>query len=134
MAQFKPGTSGNPRGRKPGTLTNAGKLREAIAKDVPEILEALALAAKAGDTAAAKLLLDRVLPTMKPVDAPAPVALGDGLADAGAAVLRALAAGSVTPDQAGALAGVLSALARVEETVALAARVAALEDRSVTSK
>jgi hypothetical protein len=123
---FKKGESGNPAGRPRG-IVNQAKLRASIAKDLPEILEAMVLAAKSGDTTAARLLLDRALPSLKAVDGPAPIALDQDLAGADSAVLLALAAGNVTLDQAGALAGILASLARIEETVNLAARVTALE-------
>jgi hypothetical protein len=100
---FKKGQSGNPAGRKPGTLTKQDKLRLQIAEGVPGILKAMQAKAEAGDTAAAKLLLERTLPPLKTVDTPAPLSLGKGPADlAGTAqaVLTALAAGETTPDQA----------------------------------
>ncbi len=62
---FKKGQSGNPAGRKPGT-SQAAKLRQAIEDDLPDIIQSLVDAAKAGDTSAAKLLLDRAIPTLKP--------------------------------------------------------------------
>jgi hypothetical protein len=62
---FKKGTSGNPAGRKPGTVTKVGKLRAGIEAHVPGILETLAELAKGGDVQAAKILLDRVLPALR---------------------------------------------------------------------
>jgi hypothetical protein len=128
---FKKGQSGNPKGRPRGTGANA-RLRQAIARDVPEILTALATAAKAGDVHAARLLLDRVLPTLKAVDAPTPLALGNAPADldgAATAVLAALSAGLLTPEQASAVAGALSGLVRVRESTELEERIRALESR-----
>jgi hypothetical protein len=126
---FRPGQSGNPKGR-PKDALNRSRLRETIAKDLPDILKALASAAKGGDVQAAKLLLDRTLPALRPVEGAPPLALGTGSADlagASAAVLEALASGRASVDQAASLAGVLSALARVKETVELEQRIAALE-------
>ena len=131
MPRFKPGQSGNPAGRKPGTKTKVGKLRDSIEKDLPSIIEALVVSAKAGDTTAAKILLDRCLPALRPVDAPTPLSLGNDPADLGeaaTAVLAALSAGSLTPDQAGAVASALGALVRVRESTELERRVAALEN------
>lgn len=58
---WKPGTSGNPTGRKPGdaAITRARKI---IAAELPAIIRQLATMAKAGDVAAAKILIDRLLP------------------------------------------------------------------------
>jgi len=123
---FQKGQSGNPKGRPRGVL-NQARLRETVAKDLPDILRSLAAAAKAGDTQAARLLLDRTLPALKAVDCPAPISLGPGLAGASGAVLEALASGDTTPDQAASLASVLTSLARVREITDLEQRIAALE-------
>ncbi|WP_295448238.1 DUF5681 domain-containing protein [uncultured Thiodictyon sp.] len=130
MTQFKPGASGNPRGRKPGTLTKAGKLRDAIVKDLPEIVAALVEQAKAGDVQAARLLMDRALPALRPTAAPVAVALGDDLNQASGAVLAALSDGIVSTDQAADLASVLSALVKVREFTELESRIAALEQKT----
>ena len=65
MSKFLPGQSGNPNGRPKGTGTIA-KLREAIQDEIPEIIDALVVAAKSGDVSAAKILIDKVIPTLRP--------------------------------------------------------------------
>jgi hypothetical protein len=65
------GQSGNPSGRKPGT-GKIDKLRAALAKELPDVLEALVTQAKAGDTGAIKVILERTVPTLRPVDAVTP--------------------------------------------------------------
>ena len=132
MPRFKPGQSGNPTGRKPGTKTKVGKLRASIEAHVPEILSALATAAKGGDVQAARLLLDRVLPPLRAVDSPVVLPPGNDPADLGeavGAVLSALATGGLTPAQGADLASVLASLTRVREATEIEQRVAALEDR-----
>jgi hypothetical protein len=37
---------------------------------MPEIIDALVLAAKSGDVSAAKILIDKVIPTLRPVNSP----------------------------------------------------------------
>ena len=64
---WKPGQTGNPKGRPPGR-SQITLLRESIAGDVPEILAGLVTAAKAGDVQAARLVLERVLPPVKPME------------------------------------------------------------------
>jgi Family of unknown function (DUF5681) len=124
---FKKGQSGNPKGRPRGII-NQAKLRTSIAKDIPEILVALTNAAKSGDVAACKLLLDRVLPALKPEDAPVRLPLGQDLAQDGKAILSALGAAQITPDQAAKLLQGLGAFARVLEIDELERRIAALEE------
>lgn len=69
MAKFEKGQSGNPNDRPRGTGVVA-KLREAIQDEMPEIIDALVLAAKAGDVSAAKVLIDKVIPTLRSVNPP----------------------------------------------------------------
>ena len=126
MGKFQQGTSGNPAGRPPRSDTERAQ-REAIRAALPGIVEQLTQLALAGDVQAARLLMDRALPALKPVDTPAPLALGADLAQASAAVLAAMAAGDVTPDQAGSIAGVLSALVRAKDATEVDARLTALE-------
>lgn len=126
-AAWKPGQSGNPKGRPPGT-GEVGKLRAAIAEKVPDILEALSIAALAGDVQAARLLLERALPPLRPQEQPQPIALPTGsLSEQGRAVLAAVAAGELAPTQGATLMGAVGQLARVVEVDELAARVAVLE-------
>lgn len=125
--RWKKGESGNPGGRKPGTGVVA-KLREGIAEHVPEIIARLVEQAKGGDPAAARLLLERVLPPIKASEQPVALDLPSAsLADQGRAILVAAGAGVLSPGQASQLLTGLGTLAKLIETDELAARVAALE-------
>lgn len=127
--QWQPGTSGNPAGRTPGT-GKVAKLRAAIAEHVPAIVERLVEAAKDGDVQAARLLLERVLPPVKAVEATQTVELrGETLTAQGQAVLAAVAAGELAPGQGATLIGALGTLARVVEVDDLLRRIEALEAR-----
>ncbi|WP_295449633.1 DUF5681 domain-containing protein [uncultured Thiodictyon sp.] len=133
MAQFQPGETGNPKGRprKPKPEGPA-KLRADLLRDAPDILAALVEQAKSGDPTAARLVLDRCLPALRPTDAPANLPPGIEVSDltgAPVAVLKALAAGALSPDQAATIAGALSALVKVREFTELESRIAALESR-----
>lgn len=128
--KWQSGQSGNPGGRKPGT-GKVEKLRAALAKELPEVLEALVAQAKAGDIGAIKLILERTLPALRPVDAVAPLNLpvGGGLAEQGRAVLVALAAGYLPANQAAGILQGLGNLAKLVELDELEKRVAALEGK-----
>lgn len=123
------GVSGNPAGRPKGSGL-AGELRKAIAVEAGDILAALIERAKEGDVQAARALLDRILPSLKPESAPVHV---PGLADAGSlaaraeSVLQAVGAGDVPPDVAAALVAAVGALARIVEVSDLQKRLERLE-------
>ena len=126
MAKFQKGQSGNPAGRPRGIVTQA-KLRESIKKDLSAILEAMVRAAKAGDVQAARLLLDRTIPALKPTTDPVTFTPGATLADTGQAIMQAVAQGQMTTEQGTALISALTGLARVIEVDELARRIEALE-------
>jgi hypothetical protein len=126
--QWKPGQSGNPNGRPKGT-SEVAKLRAAISEHVGEIIDQLVEKAKGGDTQAARLLLERVLPPVKAVEPVVEVDLPEGatLTEQGEAIVRAAASGAIPPGQAGALLTGLSNLGKLKELDELTARIEALE-------
>lgn len=129
--KWQSGQSGNPGGRKPGS-GKIDKLRAALAKELPEVLEALIAQAKAGDTGAIKLILERTVPALRPVDAATPLNLPPeaGLAEQGRAVLAALAAGQLPVNQATGILQSLGSLAKLKELEELERRIAALEQKA----
>ncbi len=132
-SRWKPGQSGNPAGRPPGTGV-IGKLRQSIEEHVPEIVGRLVEQAKGGDVAAARLLLERVMPPIKPTDQTIQIGpLGGSLTDQGRAVIAAAADGSLTTSQAAQLLSGLGDLAKLTQTDELVARIEALEGRSGTA-
>ncbi len=130
---FRPGISGNPKGR-PASASTVAKLRASIAKDIPEIIAKQVELAKAGDAQAARLLIERVLPPIRATEQAAPMNLPTGsLADQGRAILASTAAGELTPGQGAQLLTGLGAVAKLIETDELAVRVAALEKKNAES-
>lgn len=127
---WQPGQSGNPKGKRPGTLSLAGKSRLAIGKAIPGILNTLIEQAKGGDTSAARLLLERVVPPLRATDSPAPAMALTSLADAPAVILEALSKGELTIGQVAELAAAISGLSRAKEVAELEQRIALLEQKS----
>ena len=131
MPKFKKGTSGNPAGRKKGSLNPQAKLRRMI--DAGALVRSLAAAAAAGDVQAARTLLERCLPPLRSTIEPVTFKMSKGsLSDAGRSILMAIAAGSLAPDTGRELLGALSGLVRVVEVDELTARIEALEKEGGT--
>ena len=128
--KWKPGQTGNPKGRPPGQ-SEITRLRASLAADVPEILAGLVLAAKGGDVQAARLILERILPPVKAIEQAVELRLPEGgtLTAQGRAVLSAVAAGGLAPGQGAALLGAIGTLARVTELDELTARITQLEEK-----
>jgi hypothetical protein len=110
-----------------GAISKQTKLRQSIEGEIPAILEAMVTQAKAGDIHAAKLLLDRTLPSIKPMDQAVTLPMGDDLAANGRAILAATGNADITPEQASKLLQGLGSLARVIETDELLKRIESLE-------
>ncbi len=127
--QFKPGQSGNPRGKPKGTRSWTSKFRDQLAESVPDVLESLIQQAKEGDTAAAKLILDRVLPSLKPAEQSIKLPLEGTPAEQAQQVIAALAGGKLAVGEASAVLSSLTSLAKIEEFTELEQRIAALEAR-----
>jgi hypothetical protein len=127
---WKPGQSGNPAGRKPGT-GEVAQIRAAIAGRVPELLAAMMNKALEGDVGAARLLLERAVAPLKAAEQAETITLPDGsLTVQGRAVLRAVADGELAPGQGAALLGALGTLARITEVDELEARITKLENQN----
>ena len=126
--RWKAGESGNPKGRTPGT-GEVAKLRDSIAKHLPAIITQLVTKAKAGDAQAARLLLERVLPPMKPIEQAVALSLpdGEGITGQGRAIVQAVADGTLAPGQGAQLLAGLGSLARIVEIDELERRITQLE-------
>lgn len=126
--RFKPGQSGNPKGR-PRLKITAADLRAKLANDLDLIIDSVVKAALQGDIQAARLVLERVIPAIKPSEQPVQVNMPTGatLTEQGRAVLASVAAGELAPTQGAALVAALGKLAQVAEVDELVRRVEALE-------
>ena len=130
--KFRPGESGNPSGKKPGTRNRSTLLRAQLVTPaaVQSIASSLVEAALGGSVPAAIAVLDRVWPRLRPVSLPTPIELPDGpLAVQGQAVVRAVALGTMTADDGARVLAAISSLAHIVEVDELKRRLSALEAR-----
>ena len=128
---FERGSSGNPSGRPRGAKSRATLFEEAVSKkDATDVITTVVTAARGGDMAACRLVLDRVAPARKgqPLifDLPKIESAAD-IATAMAALVAAVAGGKISPAEANEVAGIIDANRRALETGELEARIKKLE-------
>ena len=85
--------------------------------------------ALAGDMQAARIILDRLVPSLRPVEMPVVLRLPEGatLAGQAQAVIDAAAAGGLAPSQAAQIVTALGGVAKITETTELLKRIEAHE-------
>ncbi|MBS0551540.1 MAG: hypothetical protein JSS47_03275 [Proteobacteria bacterium] len=132
---WKPGQSGNPAGRPRGSLNHSTRAVLALMDGEAESIARVAIeAAKGGDLTAARLVLDKLIPTAKERAIELPdlpdTSSALGVSEAQQRVLEEVANGSITPGEASTLSGVLEARRRALETLELETRIAALEGKA----
>lgn len=129
--RFQPGRSGNPKGRPAGSRNKATLAAEAlIDKDARKLTKKAIEMALHGDTVALRLCLERLCPPRKgsPVrfDLPEMSNAGD-VRSASLALVRAVADGDLTPDEAGSVAPLIEAARKAIETDELERRIEVME-------
>lgn len=125
---FKPGTSGNPKGRPRLKGTSNEEFRAHLRARLPEVLAVLIEKSLGGDLNAVKLLVSLTLPSLKAEDAPVAIAFGADLAEAPGRILAAVEAGTLTPSQAASLSTAVGNLVRASESLDFEARLRRLEE------
>ena len=65
---WKQGQSGNPKVRPRKSQKSMAQLRSQISEHLPDVIEVLANAAKDGDVQAARILVERCVPSMRALD------------------------------------------------------------------
>ena len=125
--KFAPGNKASP-GRPPGRGAVA-EMRDALAADLGGIIDTVRARALAGDMQAARIILDRLVPSLRPVEMPAVLTLPAGatLAGQAQAVVNAAAAGELAPSQAAQIVTALGGVAKIIEATELLKRIEALE-------
>jgi hypothetical protein len=128
---FQKGQSGNPAGRPRGSRNRSKMLfQDRLDADVEAIADKVVALAKAGDIAAIRLCVDRLMPATKsePVafELP-PLAKAADIVAAAATIAAAVGAGEVTPSEAADLAKVIDIYLRALETAGFEERLTRLE-------
>ena len=131
--RFVAGQSGNPAGRRKGTRNKATLALEKLLDGEAEALTRKAVElALAGDMTALRICLDRILPARKdrPVtfDLPAIDSAADAKA-ASAALLAAVAAGSLTPSEAAEVGKLIDAYLKAIVVTEILERLEKLEQK-----
>lgn len=128
--RFAPGNRGKPRGAKHRATRLAMELLESGIEDVAGVVVE---AARGGDLMAARIVLDKLIPSAKErsVDLPKlpDTSTPAGVSAAQQQILEAVARGDITPGEANTLTSVLDARRKALELQDLEARITALENR-----
>jgi Family of unknown function (DUF5681) len=134
--RFKPGQSGNPKGKPRGSKHRLTVLAERLMEDnVEGITNVIIAKALDGNLQAAALILSRVKPVPKGrrLSFSMPTGLGlAGIATAFDAIMAAVGQGAITTDEAAALAAILEKQAKILEVDETQRRLAALEAKVIT--
>ena len=125
--RFAPGNKASP-GRPLGRGAVA-EMRDALAADLGGIIDTVRAKAMAGDMQAARIILDRLVPSLRPVEIPTAVSMPAGatLAGQAQAVIDAAANGSLAAGQAAQIVTALGGVAKIIEATELLKRIEALE-------
>ena len=131
--QFLPGNTIGKKGR-PKDPKSYGILKDLLISKSPAIVQKVIDLALDGDTTALKICVERLVPTLRPIDAAislSGLAGTESLTEKGDVIFDAMAAGKITPSQTAMLLGALGNMAKIEETTDLIRRIKILEGDNV---
>jgi hypothetical protein len=131
--RFQPGKSGNPAGKPKGARHRVTLLAEKLMSDDAEaIVKKVVDAAKSGDLTAAKIVLDRIAPVRKDChvtfELPKIATVSDAIT-ANAAILKAVADGELTPDEAASVSRLVEGHIKIIDVADIDERLRRLEGR-----
>jgi hypothetical protein len=118
MTKFKPGQSGNPKGRPIGARHKTTLAVEKLLDGEAENLTRQCIeAALGGDMVAMRLVMERIIPARKgrPVEFKLPQMTNTGdLRAAALAILEAVASGDLTPEEGAVISSLIKAAANLD--------------------
>ncbi len=132
--RFKPGQSGNPKGKRPGTRHKITMATQTLLDGEGEALTRKAVdMALGGDMAALRLCLERILPPSRerPVSIKLPTTMNaKGISEAAEAILQAISKGELLPTEGTVLSNILEKRRIAMETLEFEERISALEENN----
>jgi hypothetical protein len=112
-----------------GVVDKRVALRALLAPHAKDLVAKVIEMAKAGDAAALRMCLDRLIPIPKARDEPVQVpGFTDSPAECGRMVVNAIASGELTPEQGSAIMNSLTSQARIIEVDEIEQRLRKLEE------
>lgn len=132
MTKYLPGESGNPNGKKPGTLNKRTQLAKLLEPHAEELIEKAVELARSGDVNALRLCLERLIPKVKdecisfvlPVERLTEIA---GLLDSNSSIIQAVAEGEITPEQGQTFSALITSQYKLIVDAELKQRLEAIE-------
>jgi Family of unknown function (DUF5681) len=138
VPRFQKGQSGNPEGRPPGSRNKATLLIEQLLDDATKDITKKAIElAKAGDSTALRLCMDRIVPARKDrhiafklpkMESP------EHAVKAAAAIVEAVAGAELTPSEAAEMMKLVEGYNRILEAEDHEQRLRALEDNNKSAR
>ena len=123
--KFAPGHSGNPGGRSGQTQA----IRAQLAAGADAVTRKVLAAAKKGDMQACRLILERLVPPIKPTSEAVTFELDDtDLITTARSIMRAIAAGTLPTEQGKVLLDAVVGMSRVIEVAELEKQLAELRE------
>lgn len=126
---FKPGVSGNPAGRTPGT-GKVNQYRKLLESRLPELVDVLVTQALSGEPTALRMCFERLIPAYRSESIPVnlPITEKINLVEIGNKIISAIGNGEISPDQGAQVLSALSNQAKLQEVTELEQRIKALEE------
>lgn len=129
--KFKPGQSGNPKGKPKGAIDKRTKYRELLEPHAENLITKVVENALGGDTACLKICIDRLVSPYRATDSEVKIDNFKGSIDQkGNRVIEKMGMGELSPSDAASMLSALASQARIIEFCDLEDRVAMLEEKN----